>query len=153
MPLLDSNTDSRDRDVEPRSLQLRKGRQNEQHDAMTEESSWDTQGLEAGTADESWTTTAGDVVDFAPPKITTQESTSQSAYISTAVVALRRPTTMHRLNALTPIPFDSDAILLLSSSSTLIPATVRVGMRDADTPGTTTSVVVSGMESMPTSQT
>jgi hypothetical protein len=79
VPIEESHTDSRDRGIEPRSLQPKKGRQNEQHDVMTEESSWNTQGLEAGTADESWTTTAGDVVDFAPPKITVQESTSQSA--------------------------------------------------------------------------
>lgn len=71
----DSYTDSRDRYVEPRTLQPKKGRQNEQQDAMTEESSWNTQGLEAGTAEESWTTTTA--ADIASPKIM-QKSTSQS---------------------------------------------------------------------------
>lgn len=60
---------------------------------------------------------------------------------------------MHRLNALTPIPFDSDAILQLSFSSTLIQATVHAGMGDEEVSATTISVVVSGMESMPTLQT
>jgi hypothetical protein len=61
----DSYTNSRDDDepriLQPRTLQSRKRRQNEQHDISTEESSWDTQGLEAGTAEGSWATIAGDV--------------------------------------------------------------------------------------------
>jgi hypothetical protein len=55
-----SSPTSRDND-EPRPLQPKKGRQDEQHDIPTEESSWNTQGLEAGTAEGSWATIAGDV--------------------------------------------------------------------------------------------
>jgi hypothetical protein len=56
-----SRDDDEPRILQPRTLQSRKRRQNEQHDIPTEESSWDTQGLEAGTAEGSWATIAGDV--------------------------------------------------------------------------------------------
>jgi hypothetical protein len=55
-----SSPTSRD-DDELKTLQPRKGRQNEQYDGQTEESSRDTQGLDAGTAEGSWATIAGDV--------------------------------------------------------------------------------------------
>jgi hypothetical protein len=58
----EDSSDSRDNE-ELRTLQPRKGRQNEQCDVTAEESSWDTQGLEAGTAEGSWATIAGDLVE------------------------------------------------------------------------------------------
>jgi hypothetical protein len=72
--LENSHPDSNDNDAQPRTLQPRKGRQDERHDISTEESSWDTHGLEAGT--ESWTTTANDAVETVPPEAV-QESSIQ----------------------------------------------------------------------------
>ena len=74
-----SDSDGRDNIAGPKTLQPKKQRQREQHDVVTEESSWNTQGIEAGTVEESWTTTTNDAVDTTvlSPKHT-QESTSQS---------------------------------------------------------------------------
>jgi hypothetical protein len=75
--LEDSYTDSNNPDTESKRLQPRKARQNHQHDIPREESSWDTQGLEAGTAEESWTTTtAAEGVDVDSPE-RVQESSLQ----------------------------------------------------------------------------
>jgi hypothetical protein len=74
--LEDSYTDSNNHDTESRPLQPRKRRQNQQHDIPTEENSWDTQGLEAGTAEESWTTTTAEGVDPVSPE-RSQESSLQ----------------------------------------------------------------------------
>jgi hypothetical protein len=68
---------SRDND-EPKTLHPRKGRQN-QCDGVTEESSWDTQGLEAGTAEGSWATIAGDVEGVSADRM--QESSLESSGI------------------------------------------------------------------------
>jgi hypothetical protein len=65
----DSYTDSNDNNVQARKLQPRKGRQNQQHGVPIEESSWVTQGLEEGTAEESWTTTANDAIDASPERV------------------------------------------------------------------------------------
>lgn len=75
-----SDSDHRDNIAGPKPLQLKKQRQQpEQPDVGTEESSWDTQGLEAGTVEESWTTTTNDAVGTAShsPKHT-QEASWQS---------------------------------------------------------------------------
>jgi hypothetical protein len=73
----ESSSDSRDID-EPKTLQPRKGRQNEQHDIPSGESSWDTQGLDAGTAEGSWATIAGDVVETVSPKRIQEEGLESS---------------------------------------------------------------------------
>jgi len=75
----DSDPDTRDNVAGPRTLQSKKQRQNEQPEATTEESSWDTQGLEAGTIEESWTTTTNDAVGASfPSSKHTQETISLS---------------------------------------------------------------------------
>jgi hypothetical protein len=66
--LEDSYTDSNNHDTESRPLQPRKGRQNHQYDIHTEESSWNTQGLKAGTEEESWTTTTAEGVNVVSPE-------------------------------------------------------------------------------------
>ncbi|KAH0287484.1 hypothetical protein KCU62_g5960, partial [Aureobasidium sp. EXF-3399] len=75
----DSDPDHRDNVAGPKTLQPKKQRQNEQPEATTEESSWNTQGLEASTVEESWTTTTNDAVEASSPSPKhTQEITSQS---------------------------------------------------------------------------
>jgi hypothetical protein len=70
-----SYADSNENNGQPRTLQPRKGRQNQQQCEPATEDSWDTQGLEAGTAEESWMTTTADAVDASPE--TVQESSLQ----------------------------------------------------------------------------
>lgn len=75
----DTDPNANDDIAGPKILQPKKQRQNEHPDAATEESSWDTQGLEGGTVEESWTTTTADAIDTASPSSNhTQEATSQS---------------------------------------------------------------------------
>lgn len=74
-----SDPDHRDNIAGSKPLRPKKQRQPEQPDVATEESSWDTQGLEAGTVEESWTTTTNDAVETASPSAKhTQEASSQS---------------------------------------------------------------------------
>jgi len=75
----DSDPDHRDNVAGSRPLQPKKQRQNEQREVTTEESSWDTQGLEAGTVEESWTTTTNDAVEASSPS--PKQTSSQSSAI------------------------------------------------------------------------
>jgi hypothetical protein len=81
----DSYTDSDGHITGPRTLQPRKGRQNEQYGVPSEESSWDTQGLEAGTAEGSWATIAGDVVETVPAKGMQEEGLESTGNFSADV--------------------------------------------------------------------
>ncbi|KAG9644921.1 FAD/NAD(P)-binding domain-containing protein, partial [Aureobasidium melanogenum] len=74
----DSYTDSELSNNEPRTLHHQPVRRNPGHDVLPTESSWATHELEAGTAEESWATTAADATSISASPKTAQASTEQS---------------------------------------------------------------------------
>ncbi|KAG9716986.1 hypothetical protein KCU73_g15488, partial [Aureobasidium melanogenum] len=74
----DSYTDSESSNNEPRTLHHRPVRHNPERDVLPTESSWDAYELEAGTAEESWATTAADTTSISASPKPAQASTEQS---------------------------------------------------------------------------
>lgn len=74
----DSYTDSDISDHGPRTFHHRPGRHNPERDVLPTESSWETQGLESGAAEESWTTTAADTASVTAFIETAQASSTQA---------------------------------------------------------------------------
>ena len=69
----DSYTENDSSSHDPRAIHYRPGSHNPERDAVPTESSWDTHGLESGTAEESWTTTVADT--SAAPEVTESPTT------------------------------------------------------------------------------
>ncbi|KAG9716998.1 hypothetical protein KCU73_g15484, partial [Aureobasidium melanogenum] len=74
----DSYTDSEYSNHDPRTLHHRPVRHNPERDVLPTESSWDAYELEAGTAEESWATTAADATSLSASPKPAQASTEQS---------------------------------------------------------------------------
>ncbi|KAH0403898.1 FAD/NAD(P)-binding domain-containing protein, partial [Aureobasidium melanogenum] len=127
----DSYTDSESSNNEPRTLHHRPVRHNPERDVLPTESSWDAYELEAGTAEESWATTAADTTSISaspkPAQASTEQSTethpaaSQEWFGSIAAAApIQARTKTQALNyALSYVSFTHGLSLQLSSLAAL----------------------------------